>query len=69
MMASWPLKNAPYSLEARLRPLGGVNLSGVVEPGRALAGSGSVSWAYEVAGSFGFVGGHEAMKFDAIVKA
>jgi len=46
-----------------------VNLSGVVEPGRTLAGSGSVSGAYVVVGSFGFVGGHEAMKFDAIVRA
>jgi len=69
MMASWPLKNAPYSLEARLRLLGGVNLSGVVEPGRALAGSGSVSWAYVATVSDGFVGGHEVMKLDAIVKA
>ena len=68
-MASWPLKNAPYSLEERPRLLGGVNLSGVFEPGRALAGSGSVSWAYLVAGSLGFVGGHEEMKLDAIVKA
>lgn len=68
-MASCPLMNAPYSLEARSRLLGAVNLSGVVEPGRTLPGSGSVSEVYVVAGSFGFVGGHEAMKFDAIVRA
>ena len=49
--------------------LGAVNLSGVVEPGRTVPGSGSVSEVYVVAGSFGFVGGQEAKKFDAIVRA
>lgn len=42
---------------------------GVVEPGQALAGSGSVSAANKVAGSLGFVGGQEVMKPDANVKA
>lgn len=44
------------------------NEIGVVEPGHALAGSGSVSAVKGVAGSLGFVGGQEAMKPDAIVK-
>lgn len=48
---------------------GGVNEIGVVEPGHALAGSGSVSAENKVAGSLGFVGGQEEMKPDAIVKA
>ena len=48
--------------------LGGLNWSDVIEPGLALAGSGSVSWAYELMGRLGFVGGHEVMKLDAIVK-
>ena len=64
MSASWPLRNAPYSFAERSRVLGGVNAIGVVEPGRALAGSGRVS-AAKPAGSGGFVGGHEAMKRDA----
>ena len=45
------------------------NEIGVVEPGHALAGSGSVSAANDEAGSLGFVGGQEVMKLDAIVKA
>ncbi len=45
-----------------------MNEIGVVEPGHALAGSGSVSAANGVAGSLGFVGGQEVMKPDAIVK-
>ena len=45
------------------------NEIGVVEPGHALAGSGSVSAANDEAGSLGFVGGQEVMKPDAIVKA
>lgn len=40
----------------------------VVEPGHALAGSGSVSAANVTTGSLGFVGGQELMKPDAIVK-
>lgn len=69
MKASCPLMNAPYNGVERSRLLGGVNWSDVIEPGLALAGSGSVSWAYEVMGRLGFVGGHEVMKLDAIVKA
>ena len=45
------------------------NEIGVVEPGHALAGSGSVSAPNDEAGSLGFVGGQEVMKLDAIVKA
>jgi hypothetical protein len=46
-----------------------MNLSRVVEPRHILEGAGSVRGAYVLSGSFGFVGGHEAMKFDAIVRA
>lgn len=46
-----------------------MNEIGVVEPGHALAGSGSVRAANKVAGSLGFVGGQEVIRLDAIVKA